>query len=321
MFDMHVCPMQTPAVVPIPHVGGPIISPCAPTVLIGMQPAARITDMCVCVGPPDSIVRGSAGVMIVKLNAARIGDNCAHGGVIVQGLPTVIIGEVGVVTPSMPTMPALPEIPAMPEMPAGPGAALADLAKATTDLMGVSPAALGKSLTPPKMPSPEQAAAAVVQHLPAAARAAAQVAAQMAAAPAAAFAGHAAAAMAALGNALAAQPMDLLPPGAREAIDNVKARVDQAKAKYEEAKKKVEEVRAAIDARVDEAKAKYDQVMAEKKKIEDRVNQGIDQYNDAVKQYEETRAALKQQIDDAKKMGNEASKTAKQIANTKPPKF
>ncbi|MCD6534441.1 MAG: PAAR domain-containing protein [Deltaproteobacteria bacterium] len=90
--DMHVCPMASPAVVPVPHVGGPITGPCCPTVLIGGMLAARITDMAVCVGPPDVIVVGSATVLIGGLPAARIGDATAHGGVIVAGCPTVIIG-------------------------------------------------------------------------------------------------------------------------------------------------------------------------------------------------------------------------------------
>ena len=90
--DMHTCPMVT---VLVPHVGGPIIAPCCPTVLIGNLPAARVTDMLICVGPPDVIVKGSAGVFIGGLPAARIGDLTAHGGVIVVGWPTVIIGEVG----------------------------------------------------------------------------------------------------------------------------------------------------------------------------------------------------------------------------------
>jgi uncharacterized Zn-binding protein involved in type VI secretion len=90
--DNHVCPMVT---VLVPHVGGPIIAPCCPTVLIGNLPAARVTDMLICVGPPDVIVKGSAGVFIGGLPAARIGDLTAHGGVIVVGWPTVIIGEVG----------------------------------------------------------------------------------------------------------------------------------------------------------------------------------------------------------------------------------
>lgn len=93
MTDMHTCPMQTPAVpVPIPHVGGPIIGPCVPTVLIGKLPAAVLGDNCVCVGPPDSIVMGSSTVMIGGKPAARMGDTCAHGGSIVIGCPTVLIG-------------------------------------------------------------------------------------------------------------------------------------------------------------------------------------------------------------------------------------
>ncbi|HEX4771858.1 MAG TPA: PAAR domain-containing protein [Bryobacteraceae bacterium] len=90
--DMHVCPMVTPGVPPIPHVGGPIVGPCAPTVLICSLLAARVTDQCVCVGPPDIIVMGSTTCLIVSLPAARILDQCAHGGMIVAGAPTVLIG-------------------------------------------------------------------------------------------------------------------------------------------------------------------------------------------------------------------------------------
>ena len=89
--DMHTCPMVTPGTPPIPHVGGPVVMG-APTVLIGKIPAARIGDMCVCVGPPDSIAKGSATVKIAGMPAARIGDTTAHGGSIVVGLPTVMIG-------------------------------------------------------------------------------------------------------------------------------------------------------------------------------------------------------------------------------------
>jgi uncharacterized Zn-binding protein involved in type VI secretion len=89
---MHACPMVTPAVPPIPHVGGPVTGPGVPTVLIGSLPAAVVGDMCVCVGPPDSIVKGSATVFIGNKPAARMGDQCAHGGSIVLGLPTVMIG-------------------------------------------------------------------------------------------------------------------------------------------------------------------------------------------------------------------------------------
>ncbi len=87
--DMHVCPMVT---VLVPHVGGPILPPGCPTVLIGNMPAARATDPCVCVGPPDMIAKGSATVLIGSMPAARLGDTTAHGGSIVAGCPTVLIG-------------------------------------------------------------------------------------------------------------------------------------------------------------------------------------------------------------------------------------
>lgn len=95
LTDMHVCPMITPGVPPIPHVGGPITGPGCPTVLIGSMPAAVMGDMLVCVGPPDTIILGSVGVLIGGKPAARMGDQCAHGGTIILGLPTVLIGEVG----------------------------------------------------------------------------------------------------------------------------------------------------------------------------------------------------------------------------------
>lgn len=90
--DMHVCPMVTPGVPPIPHVGGPILPPGGVTVMIAGMPAARATDMAVCVGPPDLIAKGSATVLIKGLPAARMGDMCGHGGTIVLGAPTVLIG-------------------------------------------------------------------------------------------------------------------------------------------------------------------------------------------------------------------------------------
>ena len=86
--DMHTCPMFDG---PKPHVGGPILPPGAPTVLIGGLPAARMGDMCTCVGPPDTIVKGSMKVMIGGKPAARMGDMTAHGGVIVAGYPLVMI--------------------------------------------------------------------------------------------------------------------------------------------------------------------------------------------------------------------------------------
>lgn len=92
LTDMHVCPMVTPGLPPIPHGGGPILGPGVPTVLIGKLPAAVLGDMCICTGPPDSIIKGSATVMIGGKPAARVGDNCAHGGSIMIGCLNVIIG-------------------------------------------------------------------------------------------------------------------------------------------------------------------------------------------------------------------------------------
>lgn len=92
LTDFHECPMTTPGIPPIPHVGGPIVGPGAPTVLIAGLPAAKVGDMLVCVGPPDSIIKGSATVMIGGMPAARVGDQTAHGGSIVLGAFNVIIG-------------------------------------------------------------------------------------------------------------------------------------------------------------------------------------------------------------------------------------
>lgn len=91
--DMHMCPMVTPGLPPIPHVGGPITGPGCPTVLIGGMPAAVMGDMCTCVGPPATVVLGSTGVFIGGKPAARMGDMTAHGGSITVGCPTVLIGE------------------------------------------------------------------------------------------------------------------------------------------------------------------------------------------------------------------------------------
>lgn len=87
--DMHVCPMVTGTV---PHVGGPVLPPGCPTVLIAGMPAARTGDMVTCSGPPDTITAGSSSVMIGGAPAARMGDSTAHGGTIVAGAPTVLIG-------------------------------------------------------------------------------------------------------------------------------------------------------------------------------------------------------------------------------------
>jgi uncharacterized Zn-binding protein involved in type VI secretion len=108
--DMHVCPFVTPGVPPIPHVGGPIVGPGAPNVMIGGMPAAVMGDMCTCVGPPSTIILGSMGVMIGGKPAARMGDMTAHGGTIVLGCPTVLIGDM---SPGSPAPPAIAQLALM----------------------------------------------------------------------------------------------------------------------------------------------------------------------------------------------------------------
>lgn len=88
--DNHVCPMVTPGTPPIPHVGGPIIGPGCPTVLIGGMPAACVGDTLVCVGPPDVIAVGLPNILIGGRPAAFLGSTTAHGGSVVVGFPTVI---------------------------------------------------------------------------------------------------------------------------------------------------------------------------------------------------------------------------------------
>lgn len=87
--DPHICPMFDG---PKPHVGGPILPPGCPTVLIGGMPAARCGDLATCASAPDVIALGSATVLIGGMMAARMGDLTAHGGSIVVGFPTVLIG-------------------------------------------------------------------------------------------------------------------------------------------------------------------------------------------------------------------------------------
>jgi uncharacterized Zn-binding protein involved in type VI secretion len=88
LTDLHVCPMVTGLV---PHVGGPILNGAA-TVLVGGLPQARLGDPALCVGPPDLVAQGSATVLVGGQPAARLGDLCGHGGAIVAGCPTVLIG-------------------------------------------------------------------------------------------------------------------------------------------------------------------------------------------------------------------------------------
>lgn len=86
---MHVCPMTTG---PVPHVGGPALPPGGVTVLIGGMPALRVGDMLTCTGPPDTVIAGSSSVLIEGMPAARLGDSTAHGGTIILGCFTVLIG-------------------------------------------------------------------------------------------------------------------------------------------------------------------------------------------------------------------------------------
>ena len=104
ILDMHVCPLATPN----PHVGGPIVTGMF-NVIIGKMPAARILDKAICKGPPDVILKGSPTVIIGKLNAARMFDPTVHGGVIVTGCYTVIIGEFGKGAFIMPVLPVFPQ--------------------------------------------------------------------------------------------------------------------------------------------------------------------------------------------------------------------
>lgn len=87
--DMQTCPLADG---PKPHVGGLIIGPPLQPVIIGGMPAARLGDICLCVGPPTTIASGSATVLIGGQPAARLGDKTTHGGVISTGFPTVMIG-------------------------------------------------------------------------------------------------------------------------------------------------------------------------------------------------------------------------------------
>ena len=90
LSDMHTCPMVNPDL--IPHVGGPIIGPGVPTVLISGLPAAVVGNSAFCVGPTDSLAKGSTTVLIGGQPAVRLGDTTAHGGQVVAGAPTVEIG-------------------------------------------------------------------------------------------------------------------------------------------------------------------------------------------------------------------------------------
>ena len=81
LTDMHVCPMVTPGVPPIPHVGGPILPPGGLPVLIAGMPAATVGTPHVCSFPPPAVHPPSAiagpgcpTVLIGGMPAARVGD-------------------------------------------------------------------------------------------------------------------------------------------------------------------------------------------------------------------------------------------------------
>ena len=91
--SFHMCPMMIPGPVPIPHVGGPVMAPSCPTALFGKKPSVGMGSMAVCMGPPDTVTKGSGTVMAGKKSVSRIMDSCAHGGMIMApGCPTVLIG-------------------------------------------------------------------------------------------------------------------------------------------------------------------------------------------------------------------------------------
>lgn len=90
LTDMQSCPSETGTV---PHVGGPIVGPGEPTVLVAGLPAAVLGDNCTCVGPPSQITKASGTVLIGGKPAARVGDATSHGGAIVTGEATVLIGD------------------------------------------------------------------------------------------------------------------------------------------------------------------------------------------------------------------------------------
>lgn len=142
--DMHVCPMVIPGTPPIPHVGGPILPTGSTNVIIGFMPAARVTDKAICTGGgiPDPIVKGSLSVMINNLPAARMGDTTAHGGSIVAGCPTVMIGD------------------SMGGGGGAPGAPKPGSATASGDIKSLSPQASGEAMSAPQLQKQSLEAAA-----------------------------------------------------------------------------------------------------------------------------------------------------------------
>ena len=90
--DMHMCPLITPGIPPVPHIGGPLLQPGALNVLICGIPAATVGTMAMCTGATDVVISGSSKVFIGNMPAARVGDFCSHGGTLISGAPTVLLG-------------------------------------------------------------------------------------------------------------------------------------------------------------------------------------------------------------------------------------
>lgn len=91
-----LCPLVTPNIVPIPHAAGGIIMEGCPTVLIGGFPAATVGKNALCMGPPPhpcAIVMGSFTVLIENMPAAMLESTTDVGGMVMEGDPTVEIGE------------------------------------------------------------------------------------------------------------------------------------------------------------------------------------------------------------------------------------
>ncbi len=103
--SMHVCPLVSGTV---PHVGGPVIGPGQPNVLINGKPVAVMGDTVTCAGPPDTIVQGEPTVLINGIPVATQGSMTAHGGTITVGDPTVMISTA---TPKPATTMPLQQIP------------------------------------------------------------------------------------------------------------------------------------------------------------------------------------------------------------------
>jgi len=93
LLDITQCKQQTPGTPPVPHLGGPIVGPGAPTVFIGHSTAALEGDLASCVGPPDTLLKGASTVLVCNKSPARLGDTTAHGATIQSGCMTVHIGD------------------------------------------------------------------------------------------------------------------------------------------------------------------------------------------------------------------------------------